>query len=775
MRTAFKPLVASAIEARRQILGLFAGVPREIVGAMAGVARAQGGTFRGVTAEAQRAFREQTRAARDAAREQREITRRAERAMLAEHSAALRERASLDRAADSLSRQRSRALEREFALSNRRQQAEIDSFARRTSHRASRFALPNMPIASMARRAGAEVLRGYGVDPTISGAFQRNVTLERLSQEASNSARLAGQTVSPGAVEQRVRDVSTRRGMGREDAASGVFGFQKLTGDLTMGLSLLDKMAERSAATATSVTDYAAAMGNVSNALGDIPNKEQRILEIMDAITVQGARGAVEVSDMATQMARVAAAAGKFGGDKGENIKMAGALVQMARAEGGAPSAAEASRSVVGFANNFQKSARLAAFEKITGKSAFTDSGKTQLRGMRDLVKDSLLATGGNREEMNKIFMDVIGARAVETFTKAFNAAGGGEKGIAAMDAKVAGLTNNTTLSQSTLDELNAQRENTQAAKVQRFQNTMDDVAQKVQVSLLPALERLAPVALTVAEVLGSLAKIGLENPGMAIVTAIVASIGRAGLESAFRAAIERGIQGTASAAGGGGRFMGGMAMGAIGLGLGSALATGIYAEGVASADASDRRITKAGHLQSELMTLSAGPTKVSGGKREELRRRVLDEEEELKAMETRRSGVFGNDFFDMAGQWDHIKGVFGASNTDTEIKSRRTALMGSRAELAKIEATRPETPTEVSRYVAKDPKTTQADMRAAFDKGGTAELEKIATLQSKQDNTAQLALKEQQSTNTLLGEIRDKLASGRDPTVPFDESAGYQ
>jgi hypothetical protein len=104
--------------------------------------------------------------------------------------------------------------------------------------------------------------------------------------------------------------------------------------------------------------------------------------------------------------------------------------------------------------------------------------------------------------------------------------------------------------------------------KVQRFQNRLDDVASEAQARLLPALERLAPVALTAAEGLGKLVTFTAENPGKAIVAAITASIARAGLESAFRASIERAIIGGAGGIAGAGGIGGGMAaLGALGIG----------------------------------------------------------------------------------------------------------------------------------------------------------------------------------------------------------------
>jgi hypothetical protein len=96
----------------------------------------------------------------------------------------------------------------------------------------------------------------------------------------------------------------------------------------------------------------------------------------------------------------------------------------------------------------------------------------------------------------------------------------------------------------------------------------MDEVAQSVQVGLLPALEQLAPVAERLAKKLGDVATWAASNPGSAIVAAIAFAIGRAGLESVFRSMIEYVIKTAAMRAGVGvvaAGSMGGPAGGAMG------------------------------------------------------------------------------------------------------------------------------------------------------------------------------------------------------------------
>ncbi len=774
LRSAFRPLVQSAIEARRQIMREFAPVPKEIAASFAQLGRS-GSTFRGVTVEAQRANREIVASARASAREQQQIARELERQRVTAtrmgHTEMRREHATYERE----QRASERRMAREAAVSARSAQREVESFGRRTSYRAVQIA---RPFASTARRASGEIARGFGVDPTVAGAFQRNIGLETLAVETSNSARLAGQDISPADIQRRVREVSNRRSMTREDTASGLLAFQKKTGDAQMGLDLLDKMAERSAATGTSVTDFAGAMASASTALGDMPNKAQALLDIMDAITVQGARGAVEVSDLAKHFSRIAAASGTFGGNQVENMKTLGALAQISMGQGGAPSAAEAVRSVTGFSNTFKKSARLKEFEGITGKSAFSDGSKTTLRDPVSLIKDALVGTGGNLEKMNHIFMDTIGARAVTGFTRAYNTAGGGEKGLGAVDALLAKFTDNSKLSQALLDESNAKRDETTAAKVQRFQNALDDTAQKVQASLLPALEKLAPVITRVAEILGKMAQYGLENPGKAITMAIIASIARAGLETAMRSAIERSVAAAAGAAGGGGaggaagggmrnKLVGGLGAAAVGLALGVPLYAAIMAAGVSDHEENEAATRQGGRLQVDVQNAAANAKKINPHMREKLRRRVLDEEESIKEADKKREN---------AGLWEYAT-TWGLQSQKESIASRRDMLGKSRSALAAMDAVKFEAPDEVNRWRAKDSSTTPAQMRAAFEKGGTAALEKIATKADTQANYAQQMLEEQRNTNDNLQELIAVVAppgSGNDPSVD-PSSPGYQ
>lgn len=486
----------------------------------------------------------------------------AERAAKAQERAAARAHAAERREIEKTARAAAKAIEkerREKERSEKRVAARAvrdgESFARRTSHRASRFLMPEAPIGPMVMRGLGDVARGAGVDFSLQGMVSRNVELQQRAVDLSNSGYQPGakgpngQRVDSSALVAQARDVAGTFGMDAADVFGGLEQYQKIAGDLDTGRQSLFQMAQLAKATGTNLSDMAAATANVSNGLGDIPNKAAVIDQVMRTIAGQGKLGAVEISDMATQMARIAAAASNFGGDRAKNIQTFGALAQIARAEGGAPSAAEAARSMGGFANTFKKAARSKEFTAITHESAFTDKTNTQLRDPIDLIKTALTATKGDQIKMNKIFMDVVGGRTVTGLSKAYTDAGGGQKGLDKVDELIARMMK-AQISQDQVAEDAKRSADTAASKAARFQNELDKVTESVMAKLLPALEQASPSILAFAETVGKVATWAVNNPKTAIATAITASIARAGLESTLRAGIERLLLGATGADG---------------------------------------------------------------------------------------------------------------------------------------------------------------------------------------------------------------------------------
>jgi hypothetical protein len=493
----------------------------------------------------ERAFRAEARARRAALRDE----ERALRDSIREHEKA--ERAKAKAAA---------AAVREQARASR----ELDRFATRTSHRATRFVWPNAPLASMARRAGHDILRGIGIDTTLSGAVGRSTQLQASATALSTAGYLPGtagpngQRIAAGTLGAEARAVGTQYALDPAAVIEAQDQFVKLTGDLDMSRKMMGSLAGLSIASGASLQDMAAAAGEVSNAFGDMGSPEEKMKAIDQALrglAAQGKIGAVEMRDYAKYMAHLGGTVGAFGGDRATRMMQFGAMAQLAKAYGGGTSAAVSARAVSGFRNILETPARRSKFKEY---GVAIEDNQGLLRDPFAIIRDALAKTQGETEPMKEMFQNVIGARAVTGIANIYKRAGRGDKGMAAVDAELARMMKADSMTKEAVAEAVKQYEETTAAKAQRFQNNLDKIAETAAGKLIPALEKLAPTALRLAEAFAKFTTWAADNPGKAVGLALAAVITRAHLESVFRTGIERGINAAFGIAPGGKTIKGG-------------------------------------------------------------------------------------------------------------------------------------------------------------------------------------------------------------------------
>ena len=268
-------------------------------------------------------------------------------------------------------------------------------------------------------------------------------------------------------------------------------------------------MAKLSRATGTNLEDMVNAAGDVSNGLGDTDNKAQKVSDVMRAIAAQGKVGAVEIKDLATQMAKVQAASGGFEGDAASNIGKLNAIAQMSRQRGGSASASQAATSTLSFANTFSKGKRIKAFEEF-GVNIQGAGGKT--RDPMEIIKDSIRAAGSKEHggmdkfdlNMNKMFMDTRARAGTKGFEQIFKENGGGEAGIQAVADAMKDLEG-ATMSQAEVSRSFNKSMETTEAKTQAFNNAMSGVAADMKDVLAPAMVALAPAVVGAAKEFASL------------------------------------------------------------------------------------------------------------------------------------------------------------------------------------------------------------------------------------------------------------------------------
>jgi hypothetical protein len=362
-------------------------------------------------------------------------------------------------------------------------------------------------------RLGSDVASGSGINFGMSSNISKETALNKAAIDLTNSGFMSGakgangRRQDSGALIEEVRAKASATGMGVNDAMEGLQAFVGKTGDLQAGRDLLADLAKLSKATGTELSDMQDAAGDVFNLpeLEGNANKLEIVKQIMTSIAGQGKLGAVEIKDLATQMAKLAAASGKFGGPgAAREMAIMGALAQEARQHGGAHSAASAATAVGSFTNVFSKNARLEKFKKY-GVDIYDKAGKK--RAADDIIIDSLKASERYSKEnawnpkdraqmrdvaMGQMFMDANARKVTSGFEKIYNEAGGGDAGAKAVREEFERLAQAAMGAGEVTESFNRAMQSTES-QVNKLNNDYQAASLEMQKALLPAILALAP------------------------------------------------------------------------------------------------------------------------------------------------------------------------------------------------------------------------------------------------------------------------------------------
>lgn len=454
----------------------------------------------------------------------------------------------------------------------REEQARQEKAERATASRNQKIASDALgymrKAAGAAARVAGEVVSGLGIDMSLQRGVAKSVELEKMAVAIVNAGNrgtgsAAERNADVGRLETMAREVSEKYRIDPTKVLSGLGQYQALTGDLDTAKAGLDGLAGLAKAFNVDLDVMVATAGQVGAAIGDVgkefaspEDKARAVNDVLRAMTAQGQEGAIEIGNLATQMAKLKAAGGRFEGSTAESIKKMGALAQLSMQLGGAASPTQAATAVMGFANTLATPARRREFEAMgvkvdsaTQKGAFADPF--------EIIRRSLAATGGDMEKMKKLFANVVGERAVTALTNTFNKAGGGAAGMEAVNAQFGRFGGSVTDAQ--ISENLKRALETKESKAQEFQNRIDRITSYMADRLIPALEGLAGPAEKGAKVFAELVTSAAEHPWGAIATVIATSVGA----SIAKAAIGE-MAGKAFAGALGNLGPGGIAVGAL-------------------------------------------------------------------------------------------------------------------------------------------------------------------------------------------------------------------
>jgi TP901 family phage tail tape measure protein len=167
-------------------------------------------------------------------------------------------------------------------------------------------------------------MMGRGFDAVIGAAgdvrdFERNLIRFQLATD--------GSAASTAAMRKEVAAISRDTGVAREAVLAGAQAYVGFTGDAAGAAAAAKLFADVSVATGASVTDVAQGMAALKTSMG-ITAKEGEAA--FSALIVQGKGGAVEIKDMAGELAALAPQFALFKGGKGvEGLRELGAGFQV--------------------------------------------------------------------------------------------------------------------------------------------------------------------------------------------------------------------------------------------------------------------------------------------------------------------------------------------------------------------------------------------------------------------------------------------------------------
>lgn len=359
--------------------------------------------------------------------------------------------------------------------------------------------------ARFAANVAGDLARGIGVDTDIGSHFKNAADLETNAVTLSNSAFQNG-AAGPAGIRQdpkdliaQARTVGNATGFSANDILGAEADFTKKTGDLQTARGIVEELAQLSKATGTDMSDMSNAAAEVSNQLGDVPDKAEKVKAVMRQVAGAGKLGAVEISDLASQMAKVAASAQQIEGDPSRNIAVLGAFAQEAKLRGGAASASQAATSVQGMISTLKTPARAAAF-KEKGINVFNEEGF--IRDPQKILVEALQKTGRDPLAFKELYKNVSGGRAVEGFASIYrrtyaDTQGSDQEKMAAATAAVNAEFDRLSKAAVNNEELQtsfAAAMNTSQAKAQLWNNEMDALAADTKDQLLPAFQSMVPV-----------------------------------------------------------------------------------------------------------------------------------------------------------------------------------------------------------------------------------------------------------------------------------------
>jgi hypothetical protein len=322
------------------------------------------------------------------------------------------------------------------------------------------------------------------------------VTTGKAPPAGANVANILGQATQ----------VATETGMSKTDLVSAALNYAQHAkgGDFRGAMANMGFFAKMSQVTGASIEDIAMSAGTLQSQNQSLGAKEMQ--QMLLDVYAQGKMGSMSMVDVAKQMGTLGSQRSTFTGDVTRNQRELMALGQIVAPGGDIAEAGTFTKDLAAQA--------LVKQDKLRGLGVKYKNGLVDMTPT-ELVAQVFKGTHGDLGKIEKIFEN-RGGKVFGELEGTYTAAGGGDKGVAAVRAKMAEVAGATM----TPEQLEQQHQQTMDQPIEKFSVALERLKDVVAQEVTPWIEKfsdqlpiLVPKIATIAQALGDFASTIINNP----------------------------------------------------------------------------------------------------------------------------------------------------------------------------------------------------------------------------------------------------------------------
>lgn len=384
----------------------------------------------------------------------------------------------------------------------------------------------------------------------IADTVHHRLAAEKSAAQLVNAVTAGGTPPKGASVSEilsRASASSITTGMTKEDLVGGALSYARKAkgGDFEGAMKNMEFFGKMAKTTGADINDIAEAAGTLQSQNPNLkaPQMQQMLLDVY----AQGKQGSMSMVDVAKQVGVLASTRNSYQGDSAANQRKLLALGQLAAPQGSVEEAGTFIKDLTLEAGKHAKDLKAMGVK-------FDKQGR--MESPEQMIDAVFKSTKGDQTKIEKLF----GARGTQLFGalgQSFNAAGGGDAGITAINKQMASVTE---ASMSSAD-LEKQFQQVMSTNSEKMSVAMEKIENELEGKLVPYMDKFAdkmgdPEFLSnvtkLIDGMGTVADFFVKNPFEGIGAIVVAKVGADVTKAAIGETIKKLIAASFSGGGGG-------------------------------------------------------------------------------------------------------------------------------------------------------------------------------------------------------------------------------